>query len=201
MAATSTPKIPDIHSLIQQRQFDFYGFIKEYGEQIDNHVEICEQCHRRMIGWTEHLPKLRARMTVEVPDDWQSNYYAQLQKLSPGQCLPCGCEVIEVAWTREQARTEFYKALAEVMEMPEDKAKKIHGRSKLQELPLSTKALRRLRDKFWIPDGSSGSEQIRDSEEGHRVLQLPETIEDFLATILRLHSGMSYRECSMHWCP
>ena len=192
----------NIHVLIQERHYDFYGFIREHGEEIDNHVEVCEECHHRMIGWTSSLPKLRARMTVQFPSATSDGgRLTQMRQLKPGQCLPCGCEVLDVAWTLEQARAKFYKALAEIMQVSENDARKVPDEFRLQDLPLGTKSLRRLRDKFWFPDMSSGSEEIRDAEEGDKVLQLPETVGDFITNILTLHSGMSYKDCSEHWDP
>ena len=194
--------ITDIHILIQQRSYDFLAFIRECMEQIDNHIEVCEECRERMIWWTSHLPKLRARMTVQFPKPTSySERLDQMKQLKRGQCLPCGCQVTDIAWTREQASAEFYNALAQVLEVSEAEAKNIPDKVRLQELPLSTKSLRRLRDKFWMPDGSYGSEELRDSEEGDKVRQLPETISHFIKEILSLHSGMSYAECSDHWCP
>ena len=35
---TTGQVVADIHTLIQQRDYDFWAFIRDYGEQIDNHV-------------------------------------------------------------------------------------------------------------------------------------------------------------------
>ena len=196
------PDILDIHILIQQRDFDLRSFINEHTGQIDDHVEVCEECHERVIGFTANLPKLRRRMTVQFPESSSlGERLEQLRQLSCGQCLPCGCEVIDAAWTRELASIKFCKALAEIMEVSEDDAKKIPHVTRLLELLPNMKSLRCLRDKFWIPDGSFASEEHRDAEEGAKVLQLPETIGEFIDDILNLHSGISYIECYEHWCP
>jgi hypothetical protein len=125
----------------------------------------------------------------------------QMRRLKPGQCLPCGCEVIDIAWTQSQASDMFYKALAGILQVSEDEAKKIQPWIKLLDLPMDTRSLRRLRDKFWFPDGAHISEEMRDLEEGDKVRQLPETVGQFIEEILSLHSGLSYRECNAHWCP
>ncbi len=203
MEKADDPDVSGIHALIQERKYDFYSFIRDHRNQIDDHVESCETCRDHMVGWSSHLPKLRARVTVHFPElaDHHSDRMKQMERLARGQCLPCGCEVTHTAWTENQASAAFYKALADVLAVSEDQAENIPKGTRLQELPLSIKSLRRLRDKFWIPDGSSVSEEIRDAEEGDKVLQLPETIADFTSQILKLHSGMSYMECTEHWVP
>ena len=143
-------------------------------------------------------------MTVQFPapknyhDRWE-----QLQQLKPGQCLSCGCEVTAVPWTREEASAEFYKTLTEIMRVPVDKVARMSEATRPEDLPLSRKSLRQLRDKFWLPDGSYGSEKLREIEEeqNDEVRQLPETVGDFINKILSLHSGISFRECSEHWSP
>ncbi len=197
----------DIHTLIQERDFDFYGFIQEHTAEIDDHVEACEVCHKRMIGWTMHLPKLRARMTVDFPAlaEYGSHHewWKQLQQLKPGQCLPCGCEVTAAPWTHEEASAAFYKALAEIMDVPEDKVVRMPEATRPEDLPLTRKSLRQLRDRFWLPDGSYGSAKLREIEEeqNDEVRQLPETVGDFIKKILGVHSGISFTECSEHWSP
>lgn len=201
MKQATKKDIADIHQLIQQRKHDLYAFIREHTERIDNHVEVCKTCHERMIGWTRHLPKLRKRMTVELPEaTGDSQRLKQLEQLTRGQSLPCGCEVTGVSWTQEQASAEFYRAFAGILEISEDDAKKIFYTIRLYNLPLEIKLLRRLRDKFWLPDGSYLSADLRDAQEGDKVLQLPETVGDFINSILSLHSGTSYNECSEHRC-
>lgn len=202
MTEPSESDMTDIHVLIQDRRYGFPDFIHEHGKQIDEHVEHCESCREKMVGWTSWLPMLRARMTVQLPKPTgYGERLKQLQQLQRGQCLPCGCEVTAVPWTQEQARAKFCKALSEVMQVSLDDAGKIPDSVRLLDLPLTTKSLRRLRDRFWLPDGSCGSEEVRDEEEGDTVRQLPETIGHFVDTILRINSGISYRECSEHWCP
>ncbi len=122
----------------------------------------------------------------------------QLEQLKRGESLPCGCKVMDTAWTREEARIKTYKRLAEVLNVSEVQAAKIPEGILLRELPLSTKSLRRLRDKFWFPDGSLGSEEGRDAEEGETVLGLPKTIGDFITKLLEIHSGISYYACASH---
>ena len=205
MTETGEANAEDIHALIQQRHYDFYTFIRERTEQIDGHVEVCEQCHERMFGWTSHLPKLRARMTVQF--EKPSNYgerMEQMQQLRRGQCLPCGCEVTDVAWTRDYARTKFYRALSEVLEIAEDDAKKIQEGIKLELLPLNTQSLRRLWGKFWVAcdvdlDMSSGEVKYQVPDE--KLPKIPPTIREFIDDLVKHHSGVSYSECSEHWCP
>jgi hypothetical protein len=193
---------PDIHTLIQQREYDFYTFIREHLEEIDNHVEICNECRERMVGWSSHLPKLRERATVQFPEAKNhQERMGQMRQLTRGQCLPCGCEVTDTAWTLERANAEFYRAFAKILGVEEDKVRRVPDTTLLRDLPLSTESLRRLRDTFWIPSGSSNSAKIRDVEEGDEVSQLPETIGDFIEKLLSLHFGVSYVECSEHWSP
>lgn len=200
-----TPPEIEPHVLIQS-EFGLFDTLREYPAAMDAHVAECPDCQKRVIksGMVRLLPRLRAKMTVPQPEDWDQRYHSRhdlLQKMQPGQCLPCGCQVTSVPWSRHQVVDTFYKALAEVLQVSEDNAKKISEETRLLELPLAIKSLRRLRDKFWFPDGSSGSEEIRDVEEGDKVRQLPETIGQFIQQILSPHSGISYIECSEHWCP
>ena len=202
MGTTSKPQDSEIHTLIQAREFDFYGFIGEHREEIDDHVAHCHECREKMIGWSSHLPKLRARVTVAFPaPKSRHERIEQMQQLKRGQCLPCGCEVTDAPWTEEEARTAFNQTLARIMGVAENKMRRVPATTRLQDLPLCTKSLRRLRDAFWIPDGSSGSEKIRDAEEGDNVPDLPETVGDFVQAILSLHAGMSYTVCGEHWSP
>lgn len=195
---------PDLgtHALIQARTYDFYAFIRERGAEIDEHVLSCEECRKRMRGWSSHLPRHFARVVVHLPEPLtRLGNVEQLHHLRAGQCLPCGCEVMDTTWTREQAREAFYRAFAQAMEMPYEDAVLMSELTRLRDLPFSTVQLRRLRDAFWIPDGSSGSAENRDREEGDRVPQLPDTIGAFITSIAKMHTGMSYSECSDHWSP
>ncbi len=207
MEKTPEKDVSDIHALIQERTYDFYGFIQKYMGEIDDHVALCEACHKKMIGWTMHLPKLRVRMTVDFPPlaefGSHSEWWEQMQQLKPGQCLPCGCEVTAVPWTHEEVSAAFYKALAEIIGVPEDKVARMPETTRPEDLPLTRTSLRQLRDKFWLPDGSYGSEKLREIEEeqNDEVRQLPETVGDFINKILRAHSGVSFRECPEHWSP
>ncbi len=188
-----------IHALIQDRDRDYYSLIRDHTEEIENHIEVCEACHDRMIIWASKLPRLLSRVTVQLPAP--SSYHEwreQLDTLARGQCLPCGCQVWDVAWTREEASLAFIKGLAEVLGVSEEQANKIPTETKMTDLPLDIKSLRRLRDKFWIPDGSYGSSELRDAEEGEKVKQLPETVGSFVAEILRIHCGISWRSCCEH---
>ncbi len=192
----------DIHALIQQRKYDFYGFIRDHRDAIDDHVLVCGICHNRMIGWSSHLPKLRVRATVNLPEvRGDAAHSLQLRQLKRGQCLPCGCEVTSTPWTKEEARAALYEALAVALKVSVGQAQKIPEGTGMRELPLATTPLRRLRDKFWIPDGSSGNPDVRDREEGDMVRQLPETIADFIKTILKIHAGTGWMVCTEHWSP
>ncbi|MDO8495279.1 MAG: hypothetical protein Q7S32_01980 [bacterium] len=198
-----TPPQLDPHSLIQGGDWG-HDDLRAYTTAIEEHVMQCSDCENRMkrSSGAVLLPKLRAKITVQFPvPKSHHEHITQLQQLKPGQCLSCGCMVLDIKWTRQQAAEAFYKALAEVMQVTEDIATRVEGPTKLLDLPLVTKSLRRLRDKFWLPDGSLGSAEGRDAEEGDKVRQLPETIGEFINQILSLHSGMSYTECSEHWTP
>ncbi len=198
-----TPPNLDPHALIQSEDW-CHDDLRHYTAAIDDHVAQCTDCENRLkkSSGATLLPKLRAKITVKFPEPRNSQErMEQLQQLDRGQCLPCGCMVQDVGWTRQQAAAAFYKALAEIMQVPEGQISKVGGSIKLLDLPLTTKSLRRLRDKFWLPDGSLGSEEGRDKEEGETVRQLPATVGDFIARILSIHSGMFYTECSEHWAP
>ena len=199
MSVTEEPKISDIHTLIRERVCDFYGFIQEHRDKIDDHVATCNECHEKMIGWTRYIPKLRERMTPCIPDGLRRD--EQIKQLKKGQCLPCGCEVIDTAWTKEEARNKFLKALAEVMQVCEEEVSKIPSPTRILDLRLDTKSLRRLRDKFWLPDNSCASAELRDKEESSEVVQLPETIGGFIIRLLAIHSGTTIMQCSDCWCP
>ncbi len=189
----------EIHKLLQESKY-LYDLIAKYTAEVDDHLEDCKDCCEKVVGLAEHIPRLRKRMIVDFPDP--NSYHErlnQLKQLKRGQCLPCGCEVLSPAWTRDDAITAFYKSLAEIMQTPEKEAKKITGEFKLQDLPLNIISLRRLRDKFWIPDGSHGSAEKRDLEEGNHVLQLPETINEFIDKILNIRSGVCLVACYHHW--
>lgn len=201
----NTMESQDIHVLIQGRDYDFYGFISDHRDAIEEHIAMCSSCEERFFGWACHLPKFRARKTV-IPEGWDANqsYRSRVQaleKLGRGECLPCGCQVTDVPWTREQTAEKLYRKLAEVMEITEEEAKRVPETIRCLDLPLSAKQLRRLRDEFWLPDGSLGSEEGRDAEEGETVRQLPATVGEFIDQIKRMHCGISYTECSEHWNP
>ncbi len=198
-----TPPKLDPHAFIQSGGWN-YDDLRNYNTAIDEHVAKCPDCENRLkrSAGAVLLPKLRTKITVQFPEP-QSHQerIEQLEKLKPGQCLPCGCMVEDVKWTKAQAAEAFYKVLAEIMQVSEEQSRRIEEQIRLLDLPLEIKSLRRLRDKFWLPDGSLGSAEGRDAEEDDKVRQLPETVGDFIANILRLHSGMSYTECSDHWTP
>ncbi len=198
-----TPPKLDPHALIQSRDW-CHDDLRWYTKSIDEHVVQCSDCEKRMTrsSGAVLLPQLRAKLTVQFPEP--KSYHermTQLQQLGPGQCLSCGCMVLDIKWTRKQAEDAFCKALAEIMQVTENDTRRLQDDVKLLDLPLSTKSLRRLRDKFWLPDGSFGSEELRDKVEGDIVRQLPETVGQFLNQVLNVHCGMSYSECSTHWCP
>ncbi len=197
-----TTNAADIHQLIQQDGCDIYSLIRKRTDEVDKHVLVCEACHKKVIGCTSELPKLRARMTVQFPDTPSlGQRVEQMKHLKAGQCLPCGCEVTRTAWTREEANGKFYVAFAAMLGISESQSRLISLETRFADLPVSIKQLRRLRDTFWFPDGSSGSPDARDAEEGDEVRQLPETVGDFITELLKIHSGYSYSECSDHWCP
>jgi len=155
-----------------------------------------------MIGFSRHLPKLRARVTVEFPSaESEAERTNQLKQLQRGQCLPCGCEVIRPSWTLAHAAAKFYKALAEIEGKSEEYVRSLPDDLPFAEMELETKALRRLRDKFWIPDGSSRSAEQRDLEEGEKVLQMPVTIRGFIEKLQNINSGIIYVQCPDHWLP
>ena len=185
-------KIVDVHVLLPCTTADKYGLIQKYRDLVDEHVLQCAVCREAVMAFTQDLPKLRARMTV---------HGKPLEKLERGQCLPCGCVVLDASWTLAQARDEFYKALAAIMGVPEDKVVRMSDATRIVDLPLDTTSLRRLRDTFWIPDGSYGSAELRDKEEGGTVLQLPKTIGEFVNQIRSVHSGTSIAECRDCWTP
>ncbi len=192
----------EIHALIQARTYDFLGFIQARGSEIDGHILSCETCCQRMRGWAVHLPRHFARVVVELPERWKNaGHTERLRQLKKGQCLPCGCEVLDTTWSREEARETFFRVFARVMNMPYDDAVLLSELTRFQDLPLGVVQLRRLRDAFWIPDGSLTSEDGRDREEGERVPQLPDTVGAFISRIVQMHTGMSYSECSDHWSP
>jgi len=204
MAESNTAEGVDIHKLIQERDCDFHGFISKYGPEIDNHIETCLACEKRFWGWSENLPKMRKRKTVTPPDyDEKRSPKDYYHLLKAGQCLPCGCAAYSVPWNKEEATAAFYKAFTEVTGIAEESAKLLPQNTKLRRLPLDAKTLRRLRDTFWIPSGSYGSAHMRDAEEGEKVLQLPDTIADFIKDLVSMHSGYSVHECMEHdsWCP
>jgi len=141
-------------------------------------------------------------MVVNLPEP--QSYHermTQLEHLQGGQCLQCGCLVLDTAWTRDQARETFYRAFARIMEMSYEDAINLSELTRLLDLPLEVASLRQLRNAFWIPDGSLSTPEGRDLEEGDLVSQLPETIGQFISKLTSLHSGMSYVECSGHWTP
>lgn len=103
------PTNQEIHALIQARVYDFLGFIQTHGSEIDEHILSCESCCKRMRGWSVHLPRHFARVVVELPEPWRNvDHLEQLRQLKRGQCLPCGCEVLDTTWTREEAREAFF---------------------------------------------------------------------------------------------
>lgn len=192
----------ETHALIQARTYDFSAFIDKHCQKIDEHILSCEECRKRMRGWSARLPMLFDRVVVRLPESLRHlSNIEQLGHLKAGQCLPCGCEVLDTAWTREQAREAFYRAFARTMEVPYDDAMTLSELTRLRDLPLSVVQLRRLRDAFWLPDGSLGTEEERDREEGDRIPQLPDTIGAFVTRIAGMHTGMSYSECPDHWSP
>ncbi len=193
----------DPHVLIQSKDW-CHDDLRNYTTALDDHVAQCSACESRMkrSSGALLLPRLRSKITVQFPEP--KNYeerMKQLEQLKPGQCLPCGCMVQDVKWTKQQAVDAFYKVLAGIMQVSEEDARKVPEWEKLLALPLETKALRRLRDKFWLPDGSLGSAEGRDAEEGEKVRHLPETVGEFITKILKMHVGMSWTECGEHWCP
>lgn len=206
MTRLAIPDAFDIHALIQERKFDMLGLIRQYADEIDLHVETCSECHRRVVSYTQHLPRLFARMVVQLPEpaygpSYRHDLGAQLRSLERGQCLPCGCVVTDTPWTREEAAAKFYVVLAEILQLSLDHATRIHQQVQLIDLPLAPESLRRLRDAFWLPSGSMGDKEARDAEEGENVLQLPDTVADMITKILELHSSMVWVDCSEHWSP
>jgi hypothetical protein len=197
-----TPPKLDPHTIIQSRDWN-YDDLRYYTTAIDEHVSQCPDCENilKRSGGAVLLPRLRAKITVPFPEPKGWEYMGQLEQLKPGQCLPCGCIVLDVKWSREQAVEAFYKALAKIMQVSEEHSRRIEEQTKLLDLPLTTKSLRRLRDQFWLPDGSLGSAKGRDEEEGEVVRQLPETVGEFINQILKVHFGMSWIECTDHWSP
>lgn len=136
---------------------------------------------------------------------WDKATMRQVEKekrMKVGERLKCGCRVVQAAWTREEATSRVYEALAEALSKSVEDTGKIPETMVLRSLGLDTAGLRRLWGKFFVAcdvdfktaDDGSVEYQVADS----KLPLVPASIKGLIDEVAQLHSMPTFASCAMH---
>jgi hypothetical protein len=141
-------------------------------------------------------------------DEKTEREYERQKRMKVGEKLPCGCEVVRPAWTREETRNAVYEALSETLADGTDAGEIIFSLvdsgedTPLRSLGLDTKSLRKFWGKFFVATDVPMTKQEDGSNKymvgDDHLPKIPETIGDMIEEVFSLHQNPTFKACWPH---